>query len=161
MRSFRLFLLALLIAIPSLACATAQDRARIERVLRTHFDGWFAKDIGIMRDTTWPEGYLFSTVANLPGRQRTHWGAINFGGIGIYYRTRMARPALRIRGNRATARFRSTTRTYYSAEYSGYHATSRNRVELERRRGEWRVLDWYRASRSFSPTAAWRRRHPR
>jgi len=144
---------ALMLASPA-AAAPAGDRARIEAAVRTYFEGEAAKDIGLVREATWPEGYLHSTIEGPDGNTfRRHWSDLNLGGVGVSHRTRMGRPAIRISGNRAIASFRSTSRTFYSARYSGSHVRSRNRVELERRRGEWRILNWRRISRSFSPAA--------
>lgn len=130
-------------------------------MIRSVFQAEDDKDMSEVHDLTWPEGYLVSRLGGPGGGTiRRHWSDLIFGGIGVFYRTRMARPAIRVRGDRATALVRSSTRRYYDDEFSGMYDLSRNRVELERRHGEWRILDWYRRIRSYGSDAAWHRRHP-
>lgn len=157
----RVLLLALLLAVPAAAFAAASDRAQIAQQIRRVVEALDGKDRGVLQGATWPDGTI--TVASTgPGRHppiTRHWADLAFSQVN--YRSTLSRPAIRIRGNRAAASFRTESLVYYGPDFSGVRYFIQERVALERRRGEWRVRDWSRTVRQSGSDAEWRRRHPR
>jgi SnoaL-like domain len=144
------------------ASAGAGDRAKIEQVIRSVMFAEDGKDIGVLRDSTWPDGHFAVRSA---GKTRTafetqRWEDFTFGGTGVNYSTRITGMNIRVHGATAVAEVRETSRRYYSDEFSGLAYRSRNQITLTRRHGQWRVLDWERTVRQFGSDAAWHRRHP-
>lgn len=157
----RLLLLALLSAVPAIAWAAPSDRARIEQQIRSVIEALDGKDRGVLLGATWPDGRLTVTGTG-PGRHppiTRHWADIAFSQVN--YRSTLSRPAIRIRGNRATASLDTESLVYYGMDFSGVRYHVRERVALERRRGEWRVRDWSRTIRQLGSDAEWHRRNPR
>jgi hypothetical protein len=155
-----LLLLALLTAIPAAVPAAPSDRARIEQQIRSVIEALDGKDRGVLLGATWPDGRLTVTGTG-PGRHppiARPWAEIAFSQVN--YQSTLSRPAIRIRGNRATASLRTESRVYYGPDFSGVRYHVRERIALERRRGEWRVRDWSRTIRQSGSDAEWRRRHP-
>ena len=140
----------------------AHDRAAIDRVIRLIVSAEDAKDIGTIRNSTWPDGHFTVGSAGRPRRtyDRKSWANFIFGGLGVNYHSRIVAMKVQILGSRATARVTQRTRRDYAEEFSGITYLSNDNVRLERRRGEWRVLDWESTVRQFGSDAAWHRRHP-
>ena len=157
----RLLLAALLLAVPATAFAAASDRARIEQVVRSVIEALDGKDRGVLLGATWPDGRLIVTGIG-PGRHAPvtrPWADIAFSQVN--YQSTLSAPAIRIRGNRASASLRVESLVYYGPDFSGVRYLSREQVALERRRGEWRVRDWSRTIRQSGSDAEWRRRQAR
>jgi hypothetical protein len=156
----RLLLLALLLAMPAAVRAAPSDRVQIEQQIRSVIEALDGKDWGVLLGATWPDGRLTVTGAG-PGRHppiARHWADLAFSQVN--YQSTLSRPAIRIRGNRATASFETESRVYYGPDFSGVRYHIREQVALERRRGEWRVRDWSRTVRQSGSDAEWHRRHP-
>ena len=163
-RMARRLILAFLLTLvgASAAVATPTDRAATERVIRDLVLAQDGKDMGMLRDLTWADGY-FSERSFAPDAPTTRrrWSDFLFGGIGINRHSRITRLRTRISGDWATAWVHEATRIDYGIEFSGVRSVSHNLVRLERRGSEWRVLSWDRRVRQYGSDAAWHRRHPR
>jgi hypothetical protein len=144
------------------APAGAGAKAKIEQAIRGVIAAEDAKDIGTIRDSTWPEGHFAVRSAGKPRSafERKRWEDFTFGGLGVIYSTRITGMTIRVHGATAIAEVREFTRRYYSDEFSGLTYRSRDHVTLTRRHGQWRVLDWESTVREFGSDAAWHRRHP-
>jgi hypothetical protein len=155
-------LLPLLAGGANAAPAGAGDKAQIEQAIRGVISAEHAKDIGTIRDSTWPDGHFAVRSAGKPRTafERKRWADFIFGGLGVIYSTRITAMNIRVHGATATAEVREATRRYYSDEFSGLTYRSRDHVTLTRRHGQWRVLDWESTVRQFGSDAAWHWRHP-
>jgi hypothetical protein len=158
----RFLIVLLLLLAPSVAMAKTPDRVTVFRAVKAVVAAEEAKDMGGVLGATWPEGQLTLRISGAAANRadRKRWRNVIFGGMGVSYRTTFGNPTIELRGDRAIVAVSGTTRRYYDEEYSGMYATSRNRVEMERRGGEWRVLNWDRTIRWRGSDYAWHRRHP-
>ena len=159
-RSLGFLLAAGALAAGSSAAARPADRAAIEGAIRDVIEAGDGKDMSGIQGATWPDGH-FSVRSFAPDARprRRRWGEHLFGGIGVNTRSRITRLGIRITGDRATAWVHQAARIDYGMEFSGVRSISHNLVRLERRGGEWRVLDWDRRVRQTGSDSAWHRRN--
>lgn len=134
----------LLAAAPSAAAAAEPTREAIAAVIRAVRVAEDNKDFGLLRAVTWPEG-TFSVVGRDPQlATKRKWDRFIFSGMGVSTRTIQASPRISVSGNTAVVRVRETGQFLYDHKPSGGGFNADNVVRLERRNGQWRVLDWAR-----------------
>jgi ketosteroid isomerase-like protein len=140
------FLLLLLVAVPAAALSPASDRAAVERLLRGVVTALNQKDAAAVARLTWPDGHY--GVTRLPRGERPDWARMRWQDIGfpgdISYRATVSDVRVEVRGDRATAQARVVGLCYRGEIFTGVRMEASNRVEAERRRGEWRIRDWAR-----------------
>ena len=152
--------LGFLLAAGSSAAARPADRAEIEAAIRDVIEAGDGKDISGIQGATWPDGHFSERSFAPDARPRLRpWAGYLFGGTGVNYRSRITRLGVRITGDRATAWVHQVARIDYGVDFSGMRSVSHDLVRLERRGGEWRVLDWDRRVRQTGSDAAWHRRN--
>ena len=166
-----LLLLAMAILLsPVAANAQARDRHDIHRVIRAVVIAGDRKDYGLLWSVTWPEGTFSVRTAGQPASTATarSWRDFIFTGVGVQTRTRLGTPIIAIARSRATVSVIETGRFLYFGGTSesgfadsGSGFVAHDRITLERRSGQWRVLNWSRAVRNTGSDAAWRRRSRR
>ena len=167
----KLVLLAMVMLLsPAAANAQARDRHDIHRVIRAVAIAGDRKDYGLLWSVTWPEGTFSIRTAGQPASTAIarSWRDFIFAGVGVQTRTRLGTPIIAIARSRATVSVTETGRFLYFGGTSesgftdsGSGFVAHDRITLERRSGQWRVLNWSRAVRNTGSDAAWRRRSRR
>jgi hypothetical protein len=144
---------ALILFLSASVVAPASDSHVVIEVVKTMVRAEDTKDRDTSLASTWPDGRF-----TFAGERAKRWDEVPFSGFGVWNRTRLKRPTVSIHGNIALVTAEEVVRTYYDRpggpdgihrQYSGTGFAGRNRVELERRNGEWRVLNWFRSGRSI------------
>lgn len=144
----QLFLaLMLLIAAPAAAQPpAARDRATVETLVRDLAAAISAKDRAAVARLSWPDGHY--RVVLQPRTDPPRWFAMEWDQIGfppdIDYRTTVSDLSVDTQGDRATVTAHVTGLCYRGETFTGVRLVSDNRIEAERRGGEWRVRDWSR-----------------
>jgi hypothetical protein len=135
----------------------ASDSQAVLEVVKKMVRAEDSKDRGTWQANTWPNGRF-----TFAGERAKHWDDVLFSGYGVWNGTRLGHPTLRVHGNKALVKVEQVSRVYYDRaqgrQYSGTDFVGRDRVELERRNGEWRVLNWFRSGRNVDSASVARRR---
>jgi ketosteroid isomerase-like protein len=143
-----LALLLFLIAAPAAAArpAPASDRETVAALVRDLAAAISAKDRAAVARLSWPDGHY--RVVLQPRTDPPRWFAMEWSRIGfppdIDYRTTMSDVNVDTQGDRATITAQVTGLCYRGDTFTGVRLVSSNRIEAERRGGEWRVRDWSR-----------------
>jgi hypothetical protein len=138
-------LLFWLVLLPGSLAAKLPDRQADYDVVRAVAIAGDRGDYELWRQVGWPDGH--HTVDG----DTQLWNDRIIGGHGFQYRTSLGDPAVQIKGARAVVVL-ERVRQYESGTLTGEYATGQIRVELEKRQGQWRVLNWYGNLRWHRPS---------
>jgi hypothetical protein len=138
----RLLVAAVLLSVATAALA-ADERDAVYAVAKQVVAGFDARDLGTVREATWPDGYHSITRRDQGSAAlRRHWRDVPNHGLGVNFQTRYGRAAIAIHGDRADVDIQYTYRLYYATDQTPSECGNGTyRFDLRRRHGEWRVLN--------------------